>query len=184
MSKIKLTELSRVMSHALRHEPWLYELELDTEGWVPIKLLMSSIRYCNSEWSELNQIHIEQVVNQADKKRHEIKGDKIRAIYGHTVPNLLKKTPAPPPAILYHGTAPETVEEIKASGLKPMSRNYVHLGLTEDIANQVGMRKSKHPVILAVDAKSASENGIQFYEGNEQVWLSDDIPAEFIRFPS
>ena len=26
--------LSRVVSHALRHEPWLYELELDEDGWV------------------------------------------------------------------------------------------------------------------------------------------------------
>lgn len=28
--------LSRLVSHALRHEPWIYELELDDEGWVPI----------------------------------------------------------------------------------------------------------------------------------------------------
>jgi putative RNA 2'-phosphotransferase len=26
-------DLSKVVSHALRHEPWLYELELDEEGW-------------------------------------------------------------------------------------------------------------------------------------------------------
>ncbi len=29
---VKLDELSKVLSHALRHEPWLYELELDDEG--------------------------------------------------------------------------------------------------------------------------------------------------------
>ena len=28
-------ELSKTISHALRHEPWLYELELDDEGWTP-----------------------------------------------------------------------------------------------------------------------------------------------------
>ena len=31
-----LTQISRVVSHALRHEPWLYELELDAEGWTEV----------------------------------------------------------------------------------------------------------------------------------------------------
>ena len=29
-------DLSEAVSHALRHEPWLYELELDDAGWAPV----------------------------------------------------------------------------------------------------------------------------------------------------
>lgn len=29
-------KVSRVVLHALRHEPWLHELELDEQGWVPV----------------------------------------------------------------------------------------------------------------------------------------------------
>ncbi|MFM5554114.1 RNA 2'-phosphotransferase [Aeromonas veronii] len=29
-------KVSRVVSHAIRHEPWLHELELDEQGWVPV----------------------------------------------------------------------------------------------------------------------------------------------------
>jgi putative RNA 2'-phosphotransferase len=32
MARKDLTAISRARSHALRHEPWLYELELDREG--------------------------------------------------------------------------------------------------------------------------------------------------------
>lgn len=32
--------LSKTISHALRHEPWLYELELDNEGWAPTTQLI------------------------------------------------------------------------------------------------------------------------------------------------
>lgn len=32
--------LSRVVSHALRHEPWLYELELDARGWTSMDALV------------------------------------------------------------------------------------------------------------------------------------------------
>ncbi len=32
--------LSKTIAHALRHAPWLYELELDGEGWVPLDSLV------------------------------------------------------------------------------------------------------------------------------------------------
>ncbi|WP_189534180.1 RNA 2'-phosphotransferase [Paludibacterium paludis] len=45
--------LSRTASHALRHEPWLYELELDDKGWVPVEELLSALRSEKPEWSAL-----------------------------------------------------------------------------------------------------------------------------------
>ena len=37
--------LSRVVSHVLRHEPWLHESELHGAGWVGINDLMATIRF-------------------------------------------------------------------------------------------------------------------------------------------
>lgn len=39
--------------HALRHEPWLYELELDEEGWVALSDLVSSLQKQGKDWSHL-----------------------------------------------------------------------------------------------------------------------------------
>ena len=39
---LDLTRLSRTISHALRHEPWVYGLELDTYGWVHMNDLVPS----------------------------------------------------------------------------------------------------------------------------------------------
>lgn len=39
-----LPKLSRAVSHALRHEPWLYELELDGEGWTSVDDLLQALR--------------------------------------------------------------------------------------------------------------------------------------------
>jgi putative RNA 2'-phosphotransferase len=47
---------------------------------------------------------------------------------------------------------------------------------------RVGKRKSKHPTILRVQAGRAHEKGVQFYVGNEKVWLAERVPPEFIRF--
>ena len=37
-------DLSRAVSNARRHEPWLYELELDEEGWAPVDQLLAALR--------------------------------------------------------------------------------------------------------------------------------------------
>ena len=51
------------------------------------------------------------------------------------------------------------------------------------MAKNVGLRKSKEPVILVINAKQAYQTGISFYKGNDKIWLSDLIPPEFIKFP-
>ena len=183
MSKISYSDLSRTVSHALRHEPWVYELRLDSDGWVAVESLLKSLRTLKPEWSDLRLDHLEKMITQSDKKRHELSGNKIRALYGHTIPNQLEKEPVEPPEILYHGTAPETAELIRNEGLQPMDRQYVHTSSEIDTAKNVGLRKSKEPVILVINAKQAYQAGISFYKGNDKIWLSDLIPPEFIKFP-
>jgi len=174
--------LSKTVSHALRHEPWLYELELDDEGWVPVTQLLASLRSESERWSEVNTFDLEQMIRTSSKRRHEIRGGRIRAIYGHSVPGKLKRNPSSPPAVLFHGTSPKSVPTIKVNGLLPMKRQYVHLSTDEATAIEVGKRKAKEPVLLRVRALEAFENGVSFYEGNEKVWLADAVSSEFIEF--
>lgn len=177
---LNLGAISRAVSHALRHEPWLYELELDDEGWVPVEELLSALRAEKPEWSAVSEDDLAEMIARSDKKRHELRDGKIRALYGHSVPDKLSKQLAEPPAILYHGTSPETAQRIKADGLRPMSRQYVHMSVDEATAEQVGRRKAQMPVLLMVKAAQAHAAGIAFYRGNDQVWLADFVPATFI----
>ena len=183
MNKIDYFDLSRIVSHALRHEPWIYELELDAAGWVTVESLLTSLHSLKPEWSHLAIEHLEKMIVKSSKKRHELSNGKIRALYGHSIPGKLKKEPAEPPEILYHGTAPETAALIYQEGLKPMGRQYVHWGIQKETAKKVGLRKSKTPVILMINAKQAYQIGVSFYEGNDKIWLSDEISPEFIIFP-
>lgn len=176
MDRIKL---SKTLSHALRHAPWLYELELDDEGWTGIEDILAAIRQ-RSEWAAVTADNLIELNGRAEKHRFEIDGDRIRALYGHSVPGKLNKSPATPPDVLFHGTSPRFVVKIRADGLKPMRRQFVHLSVDEAIAVEVGMRKSQQPIILHIQAKLAHESGIPFYIGNEKVWLADSVPPDFI----
>ncbi len=170
-----------MISHALRHEPWLYELELDEKGWVEVDALLSALRGQCREWRQLAVQDILVVMRSADKQRFELHGGRIRALYGHSTPQRLRKAPAEPPTVLYHGTAAETAELVLAEGLRPMGRQYVHLSVDRETAHQVGRRKSREPVILEVAAAEAHTVDVIFYEGNEQVWLADEVPSRFIQ---
>lgn len=178
--RLNLVELSRTVSHALRHEPWLYELELDEEGWTPIDGVLSALRGERQEWRSLTEADLVRMIEASSKRRHEISGGRIRALYGHSVPGRLRKTPAVPPGLLFHGTAPASLPNIRSSGLLPMGRQYVHLSIDRATAEEVGRRKSPRPIILQVLAGEAHVQGVRFYEGNEKVWLADQVPARFI----
>lgn len=180
MTKLNSTALSKTLSHALRHEPWIYELELDAQGWASLDAVLNALRAERSEWASLVVEDLEQMIATSSKKRHEIEGNRIRAFYGHSITGLLAKERASPPHVLYHGTAPEVACVIKVDGLKPMNRQYVHLSSDIETAHEVGRRKSKLPTILKVDAERASQSGVLFYLGNEKVWLADMIPSSFI----
>jgi len=182
--KIDLVAISRVTSHALRHEPWLYELELDDEGWTPTERLVEALRLERPYWHELTVDHLRQMIEQSTKRRYEISGDRIRALYGHSIEGKLKKKHAVPPTILFHGTNPSVAPMILTEGLRPMSRQYVHLSTDTAMAREVGRRKCRQPVILQINAGEAAEQGICFYEGNERVWLADVIPSQFIVLPA
>lgn len=179
-TSLDLRSVSRTVSHALRHEPWLYELELDEAGWVATEDLLGALRQERTVWAVLAEADLAQMIATADKMRYEMRDGRIRALYGHSTPQRLAKELAEPPAILYHGTSPEAAVQICATGLAPMRRQYVHLSVDIAMADQVGRRKAARPVLLVVRAREAHTSGIAFYRGNDAVWLADLVPVQFI----
>jgi putative RNA 2'-phosphotransferase len=174
----KFTQISKIISHALRHEPEKYGLVLDENGFVSIDLLLEALRKTEPSLNiTLNDII--QVVTSAEKKRHEIIGDKIRALYGHSQVSISYQ-PVKPPDVLYHGTSRSNKDKVLCNGLLSMSRQKVHLSVDLLTALSVGKRKDKTPIIFQVDAKNAFLTGINFYQGNDNVWLANEIPPQFI----
>lgn len=72
--------VSRYMSFLLRHYP--RDLTMDAGGFVSIDELLGKIktRY------PIDKRLILEIAGERDKRRFEVKGNKIRAFYGHTIP--------------------------------------------------------------------------------------------------
>ena len=64
-ANLDLTKLSRTVSHALRHEPWLYGLELDSYGWVRLIDLVVCLRRHKNEWRKLAENDIIEMISKS-----------------------------------------------------------------------------------------------------------------------
>ena len=177
---IDYRELSRTVSHALRHSPAEYGLATDAQGWVTIGDLLAALRGRKPEWQSLAEADLGEMIRRSDKARHQMDESRIRAAYGHSSETKIQREPKLPPEVLFHGTDPAAVEIIRGSGLSPMARQQVHLSADRETAELVGRRKAPAPVILRIDAGRAHRSGISFYQGNDSVWLADSVPPEFI----
>jgi putative RNA 2'-phosphotransferase len=172
--------VSRFLSRVLRHEPQSIGLTLDAQGWARVDEL---IERAGAQGISLTRDLVSNVVRASDRQRFACDGaGRIRANHGHTVPIDLGIEPSEPPPILFHGTAVTSVASIKAEGLIPGVRQYVHLSADARTATSVGRRRG-HPVVLRVAAGRMWSAGFKFVRSASAVWLTSVVPAEFIQFP-
>lgn len=171
-------QLSKQMSYMLRHNPGEYGLVLDPEDASCPLTELSHILSEQRGWAFVSEQDVRQVVANSDKQRFEIVGDRIRARYGHSKPEIHYLV-AQPPALLYHGTAESVYPLIEKEGLKPMGRQYVHLSADTHFAELAGRRKGKL-LLLHIDTVRAAQQGVMFYDAGHQVWLTEHIPADCI----
>ena len=171
--------ISKFLSLVLRHAPEKIGLDIDENGWASIKELMfkSKLKFSLED--------LEEVVETNDKKRFTFNGDltKIRASQGHSIKVDLELKEIKPPEFLYHGTVSKFMELIKEQGLKKMSRNHVHLSEDRETAIKVGSRRGQ-AIILSVRSGEMYRKGIKFYQSKNKVWLTNEVPNEFIEFKS
>jgi len=173
-------KLSKLVSYALRHEPNGYGLLIDDDGWGDIGILITTIKQKHLEFANIDRNTIVEMIRALEKKRHEVSGERIRALYGHSIDGVIKKEFTKPPGLLYHGTSIEKATIIKIEGLKKMDRQYVHLSSDPAEAAMVASRKAAVPILLEINAAAAFDGGVLFYKENK-IWLCDFIPSDLIR---
>jgi len=167
---------SKFLSLVLRHQPEAAGLTLSEDGWVAVSALLDGAR---QRGVDLSREDLARVARENDKQRFELSpdGERIRARQGHSVAVDLGLVPQVPPDVLYHGTVARALPAIRAEGLRPMSRQHVHLSPDRETAERVGARRGR-PVILRVDAARLHVRGVPFYRSTNGVWLVAAVPPD------
>ena len=180
MDKEHEANLSYTICYALRHEPWRFNLELDENGFCEVNDLLNSLKLY---YDDITILDSKYVVENDPKGRFEIIENKIRAVYGHSFERKIIYNEIIPPDILYHGTTLEVYNEfISKEGLKHQKRQYVHLSSTVETAIMVARRrKNKTHIVLEINAREAYKDGVKFYKASDDIYLSNDIPAIYLK---
>ena len=155
-------------------------LKLDKQGWAETNNLINLLQ---KQGTKINKLIIEEIVAHDDKKRFSFNQDKskIRANQGHSITVDLALDPKQPPEYLFHGTARRFIDSIATQGLIKRQRHHVHLSSDEATAIKVGQRHGK-PVVLTIHAQEMYDSGFAFFLSDNQVWLTDHVPVQYIDF--
>ena len=172
---------SKFLSLVLRHQPETIGLALDINGWADITELLTKLA---AHGQPLTREQLDALVADNDKQRFTFDktGTRIRANQGHSLEVDLALAPVEPPEVLYHGTATRFLDSIRREGLKPGTRQSVHLSHGPETARKVGARHGT-AAVLAVRALEMHHAGFAFTISVNGVWLVAAVPPEYIAFP-
>ncbi len=174
-----MVQISKMISKTLRHDPGRAGLTLEVGGWVAVDALLEGFA---KKGFTLTRDELDEVVRRNDKQRFAFSedGTKIRASQGHSVDVDLGLEPITPPEVLYHGTTAAALERVLETGLQRMKRHHVHLSAEPHTAERVGNRHGE-AVVLKINALEMHATGFTFYRSDNGVWLTDEVPPEFIQ---
>jgi len=180
MKDDKRIKLSKLMSFILRHAPWKFGVEPDEAGFIELDKFLVTIKKIYP-WVKKDDIKM--VAKLDAKDRFEIRGNKIRARYGHSYEVAIDYKEDKSSKTLYHGTSIKNLEKILKEGIKSMKRQFVHLTIDSEDAYKTALRHDKDVAILLIDANCLRKKGYKIYDAGRVVRLVEYVPPSCIKLP-
>ena len=181
MNDRELDHLGRILTGILRHFPDRYGLTIDPQGWIPLAQIVRAISQRHPPYHWLRAQHLVAIAETDGKGRYEVRDDRVRATYGHTVevdPDLPTDNI---PDLLYYPVTAEEASIVLEVGLKPSDRRKVHLSKTAEDARSAGAVRTPEPIVLEIDAKRARAEGLVIRRAGKTVYVVDRVPPELLR---
>ncbi len=181
MDDRELDHIGRVLTGILRHFPERYGLTMDEHGWVSLPQIVRAISQRHRGYHWLRVHHLVAIAETDAKGRYEVRDDRIRATYAHTVDVQLDLPTDRVPDLLYYPVTEEEAPIVLEVGLRPSDRKKVHLSKTAEDARAAGSVRTPQPVILEVDTRAARAAGLVIMRAGTTVFLIDSVPPEYLR---
>lgn len=175
---MNLTKISIKLAWLLRHCQTPLYIDLNG-GWADADTIIAELR---KEYPAFSLEALQRIVAEDKKGRYSFDAScrRLRANQGHSIPGVVIEMESPePPEILYHGTGACFTEAILREGLKPMTRQYVHISSSYQTALNSGARKGK-PVVLRIRARDFAADGNLLLCSENGVWQAKEVPPEYL----
>ncbi len=172
--------IARKLALVLRHAPEKFDLEMDINGWIDVRDIVNKFKSSGRRQHWLRPHHLRAVSETDLKGRYEVRGNMMRATYGHTVEIELDLPTSDIPDALFFPCDPDEAENLVEVGLNPGDRAHVHLSLSIRAAAEAGRVHRSDPAILEVDTARMVANGETVWHAGITVYLAENVSGEYL----
>ncbi len=165
-------QLAKLISYMLGHKPAEFGLVTDRDGFVKTKEFLKAV--CEEKGlGYIRGSHIHEILITLPDPPIEIKDNFIRATHrdklsGHSPAQTL-------PKLLYTCVRRKAYPFVLDKGIFPMGFDHVILSSIPEMAERIGKRKDRMPILLTVQTRKSLETGTVFYEAGDTLFLAESI---------
>lgn len=172
---------SKFLAYVLGRKPDEFGLVPDSKGFVKVKDLLKAITE-EDGWGFFRKSNIDAVLILEAAPPIEVIGNTIRAKNReHSTERILLEHP---PKILYTAIRRKAYPFTLKEGIHPMGRQHVILSSQKHLAEKIGKRIDRQPVLLTVNTEAAMQHGNLFFQAGDALFLSTDIAPDCFTGPS
>jgi len=153
---------------------------MDINGWIDVKDIIRQFKKGGKRYHWLRPHHFTAIAETDPKGRYEVRGNTIRATYGHTVEIELDLPTDNIPDALYFPCDPKQTENLLEVGISPSGRAHVHLSATIRNAAEAGHVHFALPTILEVDTAQMYAAGETIWHAGITVYLTENVPPQYL----
>ena len=180
MSTGERDSMARRLALVLRHAPEKFDLEMDINGWIDVRDIVRKFKESRKRQHWLRPHHLRAISETDPKGRYEIRGNMMRATYGHTVEIELDLPSTNIPDSLFYPCDPVEAENLLELGISPGDRAHVHLSANIRAAAEAGRFHHNKPAIIEVDTARMVASGETIWHAGVTVYLSEGVAGDFL----
>jgi putative RNA 2'-phosphotransferase len=172
--------LSKFMAYILERRPDEFGLVTDSDGYIKVKELIKVLNE-EADLKYVRRSHLDEVLITLPDPPFELSDNVIRAKQREHLPKRTYISDLP--KLLYTCVRQKAYPYVKVKGIYPTGYAQVILSSRRDLAERMGRRIDRSPILLTVQVEHSKERGVAYYGAGESLFLADFIPPECFSGP-
>jgi len=165
--------LAKLLDYILGRRPDEFGLVTDSDGYIKIKALLKALSE-EKGLSYVRRAHLDEILFTLPDPSFEISDSLIRAKYRRHLPEHTYEPDLP--KLLYHCVRQKAYPHVYTKGIHPTGSSRVILSSNLSLAQRMGGRIDRSPILLTVQVQSCLDKGVVFFTAGEALFLADFIP--------
>jgi len=166
-------QLAKFLDYILSRRPDEFGLVADAQGYFKIKELLKAI---NEEegFGYVRRSHLDEILITLPDHSFEIADKTIRSKIRDQLPQHTDAEDTP--KLLFTCVRQKAYPHVVTKGIRPTGFSHIVLSSNIDMAERIGKRFDRTPVLLRVNVQQSQTKGVVYSQAGEALYLAEFIP--------